>query len=197
MTDTDGQLQAGVASTRGQLGPTVLLVLAAVSWGASTSTTVVALREFDALQLLLVEVAVSAIVLHAAAYTRRGRRPSRTAAVRRGRWLGLLEPGLAYLLVNLGLERTSAASGSLIEGLEAVAVAVLAVVVLGERLDRRVVVALALGAVGGGVLAVGEGTAGRASLGDAMVVGGVLAAALYSAMARRLFADDGIGADQS
>ena len=148
------------------------LVLAALSSGVSIATTKYALAGFTATDLLVVELTVATLALWSLPGVRRCARPT----FRRGYLLlGLLEPGLAYALFNFGLERTSAADGAVLVSLESVAIALFAAVFLGERLSRPVVFGAALG-VGGAVLLAG----------DTFVVAGVLAAAGYSVVARRL-----------
>jgi len=159
------------------------LVLAALSWGLSTATTKYALAGFSATDLLVVELAVGAIALWCLPRVRRRARP----AFRRGYLLlGLLEPGVAYALFNFGLERTSAADASVLVSLESVAVAVFASVFLGERLSRSVVSGVALGVGGAVLLAAHEAHHGASLAGDALIVAGVVAAAGYSVVARRV-----------
>ena len=111
----------------------------------------------------------------------------RAPAFRRGYLLlGLLEPGIAYALFNFGLERTSAADGAVLISLESVAIALFAAVFLGERLPRPLVIGATLGVGGAVFLAVSETHHGASLTGDALVVAGVVAAAGYSVVARRV-----------
>jgi drug/metabolite transporter (DMT)-like permease len=159
------------------------LVLAALSWGVSIATTKYALAGFTATDLLVVELTVATLALWSLPGVRRCARPT----FRRGYLLlGLLEPGLAYALFNFGLERTSAADGAVLVSLESVVIALFAAVFLGERLSRPVVFGAALGVGGAVLLAAHEAHHGASLAGDAFVVAGVLAAAGYSVVARRL-----------
>ena len=113
----------------GRTGPrTGALVLAAALWAAAISGTKVALGGFGAVTLLGVELSAATLALWLAVAVR-GRRP--LVPWRDAIALGLLEPSLAYLCDTLGLQRTSAANTSVLGGLEAAFVVILAAVFLG------------------------------------------------------------------
>ncbi len=159
------------------------LVLAALCSGVSTATTKYALGRFTAVELLLVELAVATTALWSLPRVRRSAR----SGFRLGYLvLGLLEPGLAYALFNLGFERTSAADGAVLISLESVVIALFAVVFLGERLSRSLTFGAVLGVGGAVFLAAHEAHRGASLVGDALIIGGVFAAAGYSVVARRL-----------
>lgn len=159
------------------------LVLAALCAGVSTATTKYALGRFTATDLLLVELTVATVALWSLPRVRRSAR----SGFRRGYLLlGLLEPGLAYALFNLGLARTSAADGAVLISLESVAIALFAAVFLGERLSRSLTFGAVLGVGGAALLATHEAHGGASVAGDALIVAGVFAAAGYSVVARRL-----------
>jgi drug/metabolite transporter (DMT)-like permease len=99
--------------------------------------------------------------------------------------MGLCEPALAYLSETVGLTRTTATDGALIQGLECVFVVVLAAVVLREAISRAVLMAILLATVGLVVLEGGGGLAGP-GIGDALVLFGALSAATYTILARGL-----------
>jgi drug/metabolite transporter (DMT)-like permease len=161
----------------------VLLVIAAASWGAAIAAGEHALDGMTAIDLLVLEVFVAAAILWlprpAAGLPRPRPRPAYLL-------LGALEPALAYLLINLGLERTSAGAGSLLISLEGVFVAMLAVVLLRERVARATVIALALGIGGAALVAAPHGGGESTVAGNLLVVAGSLAAAGYVVLARRL-----------
>jgi drug/metabolite transporter (DMT)-like permease len=159
------------------------LVLAALCSGVSITTTKYALARFTASDLLLVELAVASLAIWAIPRVRRSRR----SGFRRGYLLlGLLEPGLAYALFNFGLERTSAADASVLVSLESVVIAVFAAAFLGERLSPSLLLGIGLGVGGAILLAAHEVHRGASLDGDVLVVAGVVAAAGYSVVARRL-----------
>jgi drug/metabolite transporter (DMT)-like permease len=172
--------------------PVAGLVLASVLFGGALTGTKYALRGFDAITLLLVELCCATAVLWLLLLRRprsgcnQGRIPP---SWRLALLLGLLEPGLAYLAETVGLTRTAASSGALIAGLESAFVVLLAVFVLRER--PRGWTVLATGLAFGGLVALEGGSPFRGSgLGDLLVAAGVLSAAGYTVVIKR-FAPDG------
>jgi O-acetylserine/cysteine efflux transporter len=165
--------------------PLAALVLASALWGGAIAGTKYALRAFDPVTLLSVELVAATAALWAVLLIRGYRPPpSWPVAV----LLGLLEPALAYLGDTFGLSLTSAADGAIISGLESAVVVVLAALVLGEALSRAAAVAIALGL--GGLVALTSGGGRSNAAGDLCIAGGVVSASLYSVVAKR-FADDG------
>jgi drug/metabolite transporter (DMT)-like permease len=160
-----------------------LLVIAAASWGAATAAGDHALEGMTAIDLLLLEVLVAAAIL----WLPQPREPLPRVRPRPAYLLlGGLEPALAFLLINLGLERTSAGVGSLLIALEGVFVALLATVLLRERVARATAIALALGIGGAALVAAGQDGGESTIAGNLLVVAGTLAAAGYVVLARRL-----------
>jgi drug/metabolite transporter (DMT)-like permease len=164
--------------------PVAALILASAMWGGAVSAVKFALGGFDALTLLTIELLAATMVLWAALIAG-GYRPPRswTVAV----VLGVLEPGLSYLLEATGLTHTGAVDGSLISGLEPALVVLLAALLLREAIGISAVMAVVVG-LGGVALITGSGGAASA-LGDLLLAAGVLAASLYSIVAKRF--DDG------
>ena len=160
--------------------PVSALVIASALWGVATSGTKYALTGFGPLTLLAVELAAATTALWITLLIRGYRPPSswRVAAL-----LGLLEPALAYLGDTMGLDRTSASNASLIFGLESSMVVVLAAVFLRERITPALGLSVLAGLLG---LAALEGITALSSprIGDAYVLGGALAAATYTIVAR-------------
>jgi O-acetylserine/cysteine efflux transporter len=164
--------------------PVPALILASAMWGGAVSAVKFALGGFDALTLLTIELLAATTVLWAALIAG-GYRPPRswTVAV----VLGVLEPGLSYLLEATGLTQTGAVDGSLISGLEPALVVLLAALLLREAIGVWTVMAVVVG-LGGVALIVDSGGAASA-IGDLLLAAGVLAASLYSIVAKR-FDDD-------
>jgi drug/metabolite transporter (DMT)-like permease len=84
---------------------TVALVLASVCWGVSTALSKVAIAQLGPVDLFAIEVSTGAVCLGVAALAR-GARPGRPSA--QVVLLGVLEPGLAFLLFD-GDRRCAAA----------------------------------------------------------------------------------------
>jgi O-acetylserine/cysteine efflux transporter len=164
--------------------PVPALILASAMWGGAVSAVKFALGGFDALTLLTIELLAATTVLWAALIVG-GYRPPRswTVAV----VLGVLEPGLSYLLEATGLTQTGAVDGSLISGLEPALVVLLAALLLGEAIGISAVVAIVVGL--GGVALIMDSGGAASAIGDLLLAAGVLAASLYSIVAKR-FDDD-------
>src|SRR3984957_433315 len=163
--------------------PLAALVLASALWGGAIAGTKYALRAFDPLTLLGVELVAATAALWAVLLIRGCRPP---ASWRVAVLLGLLEPTLAYLGDTFGLSLTSAADGAIISGLESALVVILAALVLGEAISRAAALACALGL--GGLVVLTSGGGHGSSAGDLLIAGGMVSASLYSVVAKR-FAD--------
>ena len=153
-------------------------------WGGAVSAVKFALGGFDALTLLTVELLAATAVLWAALIAS-GYRPPRswTVAV----VLGVLEPGLSYLLEATGLTQTGAVDGSLISGLEPALVVLLAALLLREAIGISAVMAVVVGL--GGVALIMDSGGATSAIGDLLLAAGVLAASLYSIVAKRFDED--------
>ena len=164
--------------------PVPALVLASAMWGGALAAVKFALGGFDALTLLTIELLAATTVLWVALIAS-GYRPPRswTVAV----VLGVLEPGLSYLLEATGLTQTGAVDGSLISGLEPGLVVLLAALLLREAIGISAVMAVVVGL--GGVALIMDSGGAASAIGDALLAAGVLAASLYSIVAKR-FDDD-------
>ncbi|WP_031464805.1 DMT family transporter [Sciscionella sediminilitoris] len=161
-------------------GPYLLLVLAALCWGTQATAAKYALGGLGPAAVLLAGLLGANLVLWPLALLRGLRPPERI-----GRYflLGLLEPGLAYGLLTVGLGYTTATNASLLNATESCFVVLLSAIFLGERLGIRAVAGLLLSCAG--VLALqGIGANVHGNLGDVLVVLGALSAALYSLPAR-------------
>src|SRR5918998_1061920 len=154
----------------------LLLILAAVGWGSATTATKYALDGFGPLTLLLVKLTAAAAVLWVVLAVRGIPRTER-----KGRFavLGLFEPTLAYGGLTLGLIYTTATNASLLGASEACFVVALAAVFLKERIGARSLIGLLLAVVGVLVLEQGLPVSSDLNVGDLLVVGGDLAAAIY------------------
>ena len=189
--DNDADARLGGEQGRWAIGavaidrhPVPALILASAMWGGAVSAVKFALGGFDALTLLTIELLAATTVLWAALIAG-GYRPPRswTVAV----VLGVLEPGLSYLLEATGLTQTGAVDGSLISGLEPALVVLLAALLLREAIGISAVVAVVVGL--GGVALIMDSGGAASAIGDLLLAAGVLAASLYSIVAKR-FDDD-------
>jgi drug/metabolite transporter (DMT)-like permease len=171
---------------------TVLAVLAALSWGMATVMSKGALETFAPVFLLVVQLAASVVCLWVTVYVRKkATQPIAFRTVARFASLGLLEPGLAYLLDLIGLEHTLASTSSLILSTESVMIIGLSALLFGERLNVRFML-LSIMAIAGLYLALGASMADASSeamWGNALVFSGSACAALYVVLSARIAAD--------
>jgi drug/metabolite transporter (DMT)-like permease len=116
-----------------------------------------------------------------------GRRP-KPKTVLRLMGLGVLQPGLAYGLSIIGLAMTSATIEALLFSTETLFIIALAWPLLGERPNRVTIIAGIVGSIGVALVSVGGDVAQSAHLGilgPALILSGVVAAAIYSVLLRR------------
>jgi drug/metabolite transporter (DMT)-like permease len=180
-------------STRARLGDAAILA-AATGYGLSTTISVAALDHVGPPDLVAIELTGGAVVLLLVAASRG---QLGLVGARRNFVLGLLAPGLSFVLGDVGLSMTSATSGSLLLAVELPLSVLLSVLFLGEVLDLRSVLALGLGLSGSAVVALGASgqAGGTASLiGNVLVVASVAAAAAFLVVTRLHNTDDGLNA---
>ena len=163
--------------------PIALIVLACLSWGSSTALTKVALVQLTPTDLFAVEIASSAIPLGLLARAR-GARPGRPDPLLLA--LGVLEPGLTYLLFDLGVARTAASHAALLLALDAPVTLALAVAFLRERVDVALLTSLALGVTGSALVTWRTDATPTTLLGDVLVVASTVTAAAYAVLARHV-----------
>jgi drug/metabolite transporter (DMT)-like permease len=158
------------------------LVVAAAMWGSAGTFIKFALDTWGPLTLLVAQLVSANVVLWTAVLIRGYRRPPRFGRVV---LLGVLEPGLCYALITLGLLFTSAANAAMLTATESFFVVTLAAIFLRERLTRRSIVGLCVALAG--VLALeSAGGIDGVHVGDALVLAGLLAAGLYVVVARTI-----------
>lgn len=159
----------------------------ALAWGLGTVLSKAALdTALPPLLLLAVQLTASVTFLGLVTALRTGLPSLRWPTLRHG-LPGLLEPGLAYLVGIVGLALTTAGNASVIGSTEPVLTALLAWLVLRERLTARATLLMAV-ALLGVLLVTGVVVANRgplALLGDALVLLGVAFAAAYALTSAR------------
>lgn len=164
-------------------GPIGWLLLSGVSLGVSTALTKISLEQLTPVDLFGIEIAVSALPLGVLA-ARRGarlRRPEPSLLL-----LGVLEPGLAYLLFDLGIRRTAASHAALLLSLDAPMTLAMAVAFLRERLHPALMSSLALGVAGSILITWRRDGAGTSVIGDLLVIAATVSAAAFTVLDRHL-----------
>jgi drug/metabolite transporter (DMT)-like permease len=162
--------------------------LAALCWGSATVMSKGALDQVPPIALFVIQLASSLAFL----WTLLLVRGVRTGAIRdafRIAWLGLLEPGIAFVLALIGLAYTKAGIATLIASSEAPMIAALSALLLRERLSARFF-ALSAIALAGLTLASGirDATSGGL-LGDSLIALGTLVAAVYVVLSSRVIVE--------
>jgi drug/metabolite transporter (DMT)-like permease len=165
------------------------LILVAVFWGLSFVATKIALETFPTFTLIFIRFSLAAIFF-CSLMLQRGF-PKFTRRDHAGIFLmSLFEPGLYFIFETIGLQHTSAPKTALIIATIPVAVLVFAFLFIGERPAVTSVLGIGLSLIGIGVLVVGDPNFswhwGGSLLGDLLIIGAVLTAALYMVCARNL-----------
>ena len=162
---------------------------AAACWGIGTVVSKQAVVEVPPLTLLAAQLAVSVVFLAVLGRVR-GQRllPVRRAAPLVA--LGILNPGLAYALGLIGLSQISASLAVLLWAGEPILILGLAAILLGERLETRVI-ALSTIAVTGLVVVIYDPAATGSLPGVAVSIAGIGCCAVYAIATRRWLSDAG------
>jgi drug/metabolite transporter (DMT)-like permease len=166
----------------------VAALSATLCWGAGMTLTKLALASFEPSLLLVIQLLSSIAFLVLMAPILRIRVPT-LQSLSKIWWLGVLEPGLAYFLGLEGLQRISAAEAVVLSSTESIFIVLLAWWWAKERPHGAVLVLAAIGALGT-VLVAGTHMNVRgltpSTVGDALLIGGVLCAAGYVVLSSRL-----------
>jgi drug/metabolite transporter (DMT)-like permease len=163
------------------------LLLAVMIWGSTFVVTKTALEDVAPFTLLILRFGLALGILIPLS-TRHGYRPRLTFQPT-FLFFGLTGIALYFGCQNLGLMFTSASSAALIQAGNPAAIALLSVLFLNERLTRVRLVGIFL-AIAGTLLVSWSGrivgNAPRAWIGNLILLGGVLAWALYTVQGKRL-----------
>jgi drug/metabolite transporter (DMT)-like permease len=172
------------------------ITLVMIVWGITYVVTKAAVREIPPLTLAALRYLIAASVLVPIAMARSGSmRLPRPVSFAPLAWMGLT--GIVILTVgfNYGLIYGSASQGALLYALSPAAVAIAAVLWLGETLSRRRIGGIVL-SVAGTALIVASGeidrSAPRPLLGALCMLAGIVAWACYTVIAKRLAGADPI-----
>jgi drug/metabolite transporter (DMT)-like permease len=161
----------------------LLLVVAAASWGTATVISKRAVEEIQPLTLLPLELTVSVAVLTVALRATREHLVW-TDEMRRLGLLGVLNPGVAYALSLAGLARITASTSVLLWALEPIVILVLAAGLLKQRVAPTMA-ACAATALAGVVLVVFQPGSRASTIGVVLTVAGVGACATYTVLSSR------------
>jgi drug/metabolite transporter (DMT)-like permease len=158
------------------------LVVAAALWGSAGTFIKFALDTWGPMTLLVAQLLSANAVLWGVVLIRGYGRPPNVWKVL---VLGVLEPGLCYALIIIGLLFTTAANAAILTATESFFVVTLAAIFLRERLTGRSVVGLCVALAG--VLALeSSGGIDGVHVGDMLVLAGLFTAGLYVVVARTI-----------
>ena len=163
------------------------LIGAVVFWGLSFVATKIALEDFSTFTLIFIRFALASCVFFALMlhfgfpkFTRK----------EHGKLLlmSLFEPGLYFIFETVGLQHTTAPKAALIIATVPIAVTILGTIFLDERTNMASIMGISISFVGIAVLVVGDPQfswdLGGALLGDLLIFGAVISAAVYIICAR-------------
>jgi drug/metabolite transporter (DMT)-like permease len=170
-------------------GYVIGLILAAACWGVGAVMSKYTLGQVPPLTLLVLQLAVSAVLLWVVVAAQRIPVPFTRSTVRLS-LIGILNPGLAYTFSLLGLTQTTASMSALLWAAEPILIIGFAWLILCERVTWPLVACAALAIAGVAVVAGLDisGGAGASLLGNLLIVVGVCCCALYTVVTRRMVA---------
>jgi drug/metabolite transporter (DMT)-like permease len=165
------------------------LIIVVIFWGLSFVATKIALETFPTFTLVFIRFSLAAfffflLMLNQGFPKFSGRDHARILL------MSLFEPGLYFIFETIGLQYTSAPKAALIIATVPVAVLVFAFLFIGERPAASSILGIGLSLIGIGILIVGDPQfswhLGGSLLGDLLILGAVITAALYMVCARHL-----------
>lgn len=165
----------------------IALAMAVLFWGSSFPATKMVLRGFPPMAYVFLRFA-GASIFFALFLLRRRRRLSRSTHLKL-LLMSIFEPVLYFAFESVGMQFTSASSASIIISAVPAVVALLAGIFLAERLSTREWAGVILSVLGVLLLAAFDDNPDYASsslLGNLLILGSVLSAALYMILARHL-----------
>jgi drug/metabolite transporter (DMT)-like permease len=166
----------------------IALIASVLFWGISYVGTKFALDGFSPLVLAFLRFAIAALLFGFFLLLRVKLKASLDFH-KKVAGIAFFLPGLYFIFENFGIKYTSAAKASMIIAMVPVAVSLLSILLLGEKLTHRRILSLLL-SLGGVYLLLLYGKTGgvsfQISLGDLLMFGAVFTAAAYMLLTRRL-----------
>ena len=165
------------------------MIAVTVFWGLSFVATKIALETFPTFTLIFIRFSVAGLFFFFLMLSRGLPKFSRRDHARIF-LTALFEPGLYFIFETIGLQYTSAPKTALIIATIPVAVLMFAFLFLGERTSVTSILGIGLSLLGIGILVVGDPQFSwqieGSLLGDLLIMGAVVTAALYMVSARNL-----------
>ena len=187
---TDPLIHAIPESQRSALVGVLTAAGAAILWGTGTVATFVVLDAGVSTSIFtVIEIGSSIVFLTVMSLVLGSRLPSLKKNARVGA-LGILEPGLAYVLMNFGLARTSVTHAALLGATEPALIALLAWLLIGSKLPRRLLLPMGTALIGTVLVVTANATGSGANwFGDVLVALGFVSASLYAVGSSRVVED--------
>lgn len=168
----------------------IKLMLALLAWSSSYAITRTVVASVPPVLFAFLRFGLASLILLIIYYTRR----EKVKESIRGKWgpvitLALSGVTLYYLFFNFSLQRTSAATGALIQGFIPVSTALLAAIFLREKIKPLQI--LAIGIAVTGVILIGlnkpatAASGGNSLIGNALMVAAVLCWAVYTVASKK------------
>ena len=165
------------------------MIAVTVFWGLSFVATKIALETFPTFTLIFIRFSAAGLFFFFLMLSRGLPKFSRRDHARIF-LTALFEPGLYFIFETIGLQYTSAPKTALIIATIPVAVLMFAFLFLGERTSVTSILGIGLSLLGIGILVVGDPQFSwqieGSLLGDLLIMGAVVTAALYMVSARNL-----------
>lgn len=166
----------------------IALALAVIFWGFSFVATKVALKSFTPFCLIFFRFITAAVffvwLLSRTGFPKLNKRNFKNLTL-----LALFQPGLYFTFETLGLQYTSATKTSLIIATIPIVVLLLSIVFLKEKVRWLNAVGIIISMAGVGLLVFGGSDGapvGGALLGDLLITGAVISAAIYMVITRHI-----------
>lgn len=165
--------------------PVLAIIAASFCWGSASAMTKSIVADTDPLAVLFIQLLASSLFLWTIVILKSCKLPTNKEALKIGS-MGLLEPGLAYLLSTIGLLYTTASASSLIFATEPAMVACIAWFILRERIAKRTAKLLLIAIFGVALTSCGAEPSQHSLIGDLFIIGSTLCASFYVVLNQRV-----------
>ena len=163
----------------------VAMMLAMVSWGVGNPIADIAIEFIDPVSFFVIEIVSGLLLFFIVALAV----PSLRTAIRQVPWkialpFGLIQPGLAYLLGNIGWQYGTVTTGAILMSSEVIFLAVGGALFLREKLNAWSVVALLIGVTGAIIVGIAGQSSNPETVGQTVIIlGATVSAGLVGALA--------------
>lgn len=163
----------------------IAMMLSMVGWGIGNPIGDIAVEFIDPISVFVIELASGLLLFFALALVM----PSLRAAIKQVPWklalpFGLIQPGLAYLLGNIGWQYGTVTTGAILMSSEVIFLAIGGALFLREKLNLWSVVALLVGVTGAIIVGIAGQSSNPETSGQTVtILGSSVSAGLVGALA--------------